>query len=603
MRTKMVRKLMAAVMSTLLLTVMTMPLTTHAAAADVSINWNDVKQEIDGFGVSQAGWSGAIYDLQEPARSEIMDLLFTQDQGIGLSILRGALFAEFNPAPGQFDFTVRPDQVWVMQQAKARGVDKLVASTWSPPAWMKTNNSTTHGGYLKQENYGDYALLMSKFIKEYKQQFDLDLYAVSIANEPNSMTFLTWDSSEWNSTNFQVFLKDYLKQAMINEGVSQTKVIAGESSWWSEDLIKDSLNDPASAERLDIVGGHNYPIPILNLELPTTPFSTAVSKGKKVWMTEVSKVDSYDPSINSGLKFAKQTHDFMTKAGVNAWMYWTGAIPGDNDEGLINVDKDTSTYKMTKRYYTLGNFSKFIKQGYVRIGATENPKSNVYFSAYKDPATDRFTIVALNTGDVTAEVNLIPNGFTAGTLTPYTTDDQLNLAQGPAVAASNGKFQTIIPAHSVVTFVGQKGSPPAPQEQTLVDELDDWSKTSSHTSGLVMDSSNSGYFNGDKSRVKRLNGTTESFVYNLPNISSFRADMYQFSVWDGIAFYVSSDQVNWTKLAHASTPGVYTGSQWYQKTYYSTELPPPGTQYLKIELSGSDSWEKQVSRMTIKYAM
>ena len=97
-----------------------------------------------------------------------------------------------------------------------------------------------------------------------------------------------------------------------------------------------------------------------------------------------------------------------------------------------------------------------------------------------------------------------------------------------------------------------------------------------------MDSSNSGYFNGDKSRVKRLNGTTESFVYNLPNITSLRADMYQFSVWDGIAFYVSSDQVNWTKLAHASTPGVYTGSQWYQKTYYSTELPPPGTQYLKI---------------------
>lgn len=602
MKTKSLKKRMAVMMSTLLLTLMIVPLNAHAAT-DVSINWNDVKQEIDGFGVSQAGWSGAIYDLQEPARSQIMDLLFTQDNGIGLSILRGALFAEYNPAPGQFDFTVRPDQVWVMQQAKARGVDKLVASTWSPPAWMKTNNSTTHGGYLKQENYGDYALLMSKFIKEYKQQFDLDLYAVSIANEPNAMTFLTWDSSEWNSTNFQVFLKDYLKQAMIDEGVSSTKVIAGESSWWSEDLIKDSLNDPASAERLDIVGGHNYPIPILNVELPTTPFSTAVSKGKKVWMTEVSKVDSYDPGINSGLKFAKQTHDFMTKAGVNAWLYWTGAIPGDNDEGLINVDKNTSTYKITKRYYTLGNFSKFIKPGYVRIGAPENPKSNVYISAYKDPATDKFTIVAINNGDATAEVNLVPNGFTSGSLTPYTTDDQMNLAQGAAIPSTGGKFQTIIPAKSVVTFVGENGSTPAPQEQTLVDDLDDWSKTFSHTSGLVMDSSNSGYFNGDASRVKRLDGTTESFVYNLPNITSFQAVFYQFSVWDGIAFYVSSDQENWTKLAHASTPGVYTGSKWYQKTYYSAELPPAGTQYLKVELSGSDSWEKQVSQMTINYTL
>ncbi|MFU1796532.1 glycoside hydrolase family 30 protein [Paenibacillus azoreducens] len=600
MRTKMIKKRMSTVLSALLLTFLSVPLTAFAAA-DVSINWNDVKQEIDGFGVSQAGWSGAIYDLQEPARSQVMDLLFAPDTGIGLSILRGALFTEYNPAPGQFDFTARPDQVWVMQQAKARGVDKLMASTWSPPAWMKTNNSTTHGGYLKRENYGDYALLMSKFIKEYKQQFGLDLYAVSIANEPNSMTFLSWDSCEWNSTNFQVFLKDYLKQAMINEGAASTKVIAGESSWWSEDLIKDSLNDPASAERLDIVAGHNYPIPIINTELPTTPFATAVSKGKKVWMTEVSKVDSYDPGMNSGLKFAKQTHDFMTKAGVNAWMYWTGAIPGDNDEGLINVDKNTSTYKMTKRYYTFGNFSKFIKPGYVRIGATENPKASVYTSAYKDPATGKFTIVAINNGDSTAEVNLVPNGFTAGSLTPYTTNDQLNLAQGPAVSSTNGKFQTVIPPKSVVTFVGQNGSAPTPQEQTLNDDLNDWSKTFSHTNGLVMDSTNSGYFNGDTSRVKRLDGTTESFIYNLPNITSFKADLYQFNVWDGVAFYVSSDQEHWTKLAHTSTPGIYTGSQWYKKTYFSSELPPAGTQYLKVELSGSDSWEKQVAQVTINY--
>lgn len=457
MRKKFINKLVVMVMSALLVTLPLMPLSSYAAT-NVSVNWNDVKQEIDGFGVSQAGWSDAIYDLQEPARSEIMDLLFRDDIGIGISIFRGALFPQFNPAPGQFDFNARPDQVWVMQQAKARGVDKLVASTWSPPAWMKTNNSTTNGGYLKQANYDDYALLMAKFIKEYKLQFDLDLYAVSIANEPNSMTFLTWDSSEWNSTNFQIFLKNHLKQAMINEGVQSAKVIAGESSWWSEDLIKDSLNDPASAERIDIVGGHNYPIPIINTEMPTTPFSTAISKGKKVWMTEVSKVDSYDPGMGSGLKFAKQTHNFMTKANVNAWMYWTGAIPGNNDEGLINVDKASSTYALTKRFYTFGNFSKFIKPGYVRIGAPDTPKFGVYTSAYKDPATGKFTIVAINDNNSNAELDFSPNGFTSGHLTPFTTNDSSALTQGSAIPLVNGKFQVVIPPKSVVTYVGENGS-------------------------------------------------------------------------------------------------------------------------------------------------
>jgi len=572
-----------------------------SAATDVTVNWNDVKQPIDGFGVSQAGWSGAIYDLQEPARSQVMDLLFKPDTGIGISILRGEIFPTFNPAPGQYDFGARPDQVWVMQQAKARGVDKIIASTWSPPAWMKTNNQTTHGGYLKSENYGDYAALLAKFIKEYKSQFNIDLYGVSVANEPNSMTFLEWDSSEWNSTNFQVFLKDYLKQAMIDQGVQNAKVIVGESSWWSEDLVKDSLNDPASAARIDIVAGHNYPVPVVNAEMPTQPFATAEAKGKKVWMTEVSKVDSYDPGIGSGLKFARQINDFMTKANTNAWMYWTGAIPGNNDEGLINVDKSTSTFQLTKRYYAFGNFSKFIKPGYARIGATANPVSGVYISAYKDQATGKFTIVAVNDSDASAELNFAPSGFTAGKLTPYTTNSELSLAQGPNVPLTGGKFQAIVPAKSIVTYVGQNGSPADPAEQTLTDDLNDWSKTYAHTAGLSLDSTNSIYFGGDTSRAKRTTGTAESIIYHVPNVTNFKATLYHFSVWDGVAFYASPDNVNWTKIVHVSTPGVYTGSQWYRKFYSPQALLPVGTNYLKIELSGTDTYEKQIAKVVLNY--
>ncbi|MEI0737142.1 hypothetical protein VQ056_11515 [Paenibacillus sp. JTLBN-2024] len=115
-----------------------------------------------------------------------------------------------------------------------------------------------------------------------------------------------------------------------------------------------------------------------------------------------------------------------------------------------------------------------------------------------------------------------------------------------------------------MTYTGENGSPSL-QEQTLTDDLNDWSKTFSHTSGLVMDSSNSGYFNGDTSRVKRNSGTTENFVYHVPNITNFKADLYQFSVWDGVAFYASADNQHWTPVVHTSTPGSYTGSKWYKK--------------------------------------
>lgn len=569
------------------------------AATNVTIDWNDVLQEIDGFGVSQADWSNAIYDLNEPERSEVMDHLFREDTGIGLSIFRGELFAAFNPAPGQYDFGARPDQVWIMQQAAARGVDKIMTTTWSPPAWMKTNNSTTNGGFLKTENYDDYAALMAKFIKEYEQQYGIDLYAVSIANEPNSMTFLSWDSSEWNSTHFMVFIKNHLKAAMIAEGVQDTKVIAGESSWWSEDLIKDALNDTGSEERIDIVAGHNYPIPILNVEMPPDPFDTAVSYGKKVWMTEVSHVNNYDPGITSGLKFARQMHTFLTRTGVNAWLYWTGAIPGDNDEGLINVNLNDSTYNLTKRFYAIGNYSKFIRPGYERIGMPANPKSGLFTSAYRNPATGEFTIVAINDSDTTAELNMTPSGFAAGSLTPYTTNASVSLAEGNPVLMSGGSFETLIPPRSVVTFVGQNGSPAPAPLTTLTDPLDNWNYTSSHTSGLMLDATNSQYFSGDTSRVKRSASGTESFIYAIPDMRDFRATLYHYNNWNGVAFYTSPDGVSWTPVTHVSTPGVHMGSQWYRKIYAPQHLLPAGSGYLKVELSGSDSWEKQVSQMVI----
>ena len=422
----------------------------------VTVRWNDVKQEIDGFGVSQADWSGAIYELSEPVRSKIMDLLFDQEKGIGASVFRGEIFADFNPAPGEYDFNERFDQVWVMQQAEKRGVDKIIATNWSPPAWMKTNNSTTHGGYLKLEYYGDYARLLSGFIKEYRQQFGIDLYAISMCNEPNSMKFLSWDSCQWNSTNIQVFLRDYLKQEMTAQGVEDTKVIAAEPSWWSEKLTKDALNDPDACERIDIVAAHNYPVPIVNRELRTKPFQLAVDKGKRVWMTEVSQVDSYDTGMTSGLKFAKQIHHFMTKADVNAWLYWTGAIPGDNDEGLINIYKDTDTYQLTKRYYAFGNYSKFVRPGCVRIGTEDRPMKDVYLSAYRNPETGEFTVIAVNDHDSTAELNIVPEGFDSASLTPYITNDSLNMEQGHDIVSESGTFKVLLSSRSVVTFVGEK---------------------------------------------------------------------------------------------------------------------------------------------------
>lgn len=570
------------------------------ASSVVNISLNHTHQEIDGFGVSQAAWSDAIYNLEEPARSQVMDLLFSEE-GIDLDILRGEIFPEFSPALGEYDFTQRQDQAWVMQEAKARGVDKLIATTWSPPAWMKSNNQTTYGGYLKKEYYDEYANLMAQFIKAYKDLYNLDLYAVSMSNEPNSMTFLSWNSCEWKGSQIKEFLADYLKPKFEAEGLEQVKVIAAEPSWWSEDMMTPALNDPTASSRIDIVGAHNYTIPILNIKQPQTPFKVAQSKGKKVWMTEVSSPGTYDPSIASGINLAKEMHTFMTKVNANAYLYWTGAIPGNNDEGLINVDLSTSTYDLTKRYYAFGNFSKFIKPSYERIEATENPISDVYTSAYTDPNQSKVFIVAINDSNETKEFTMNPTDFYTDALTPYITNSTYNLEELDPVTTSRGLFEIVLPPQSITTYVGTLQDKPVPTVETFHDSLDNWDYVYEHTTGAAIDVSSPNKFSNDGARVKRLTENTEYIVYQLEGIESFEATLYHNAQWDGIAFYSSSDGENWVRVPHVSTPGKLVSLGWYHKTYSSVPVLTKDNNYLKIELSGPGAWNKQIGDVTIKY--
>jgi glucuronoarabinoxylan endo-1,4-beta-xylanase len=103
-------------------------------------------------------------------------------------------------------------------------------------------------------------------------------------------------------------------------------------------------------------------------------------------MTEVSDMQGNDTTINDGLKWAKEVHDFMTITQGNAWCYWWGACYKTwNGEGLIQLDMNAKTYKVAKRLYTIGQYARFIRPGWERISATASPASGVYVTAYKDP--------------------------------------------------------------------------------------------------------------------------------------------------------------------------------------------------------------------------
>jgi hypothetical protein len=185
------------------------------------------------------------------------------------------------------------------------------------------------------------------------------------------------------------------------------------------------------------VAGHNY---------GGTPAPVPQAQGKELWETETSSTETFDPGIGNALRWASNIHDFMTVAHADAWHYWWIKSSGNDDAGLLGPN-----WQLTKRFWAVGNYSKFVRPGWVDIGATDD--GGVLVSAYKDPVSGRFTIVAVNPGSaVTKTFNL--HGFVTRAVTPWVTSADLDLAQQDDIAVRGAGFTADLPAQSVTTFVG-----------------------------------------------------------------------------------------------------------------------------------------------------
>jgi glucuronoarabinoxylan endo-1,4-beta-xylanase len=191
------------------------------------------------------------------------------------------------------------------------------------------------------------------------------------------------------------------------------------------------LNDPAAAVNVAIIGGHIYGGGL-------TSYPLAASKGKDLWMTEHLVVDT----IWSGaFATAKEINDCMS-VGMNAYVWWViRRFYGPIDENS----------NVTKRGYVMSQYARFVRPGFIRVGATATPRTNVSVTAYKDGS--KVVIVALNAGSLSINQTFtVPNG-TATTFTPYVTSSAKNCVQGSAIPVSSGTFSATLDGSSVTTLV------------------------------------------------------------------------------------------------------------------------------------------------------
>ncbi len=436
---------------------------TNPVISGVSVvDWTNVHQRIDGFGASSAwngSWNTAQADLLFSTNNNVTYLSRTYN-GAGLSLLRNRIAYARTTSATDTPTTVETS---IMQMAQARGA-RIWSAPWTPAAGFKdtnniydsgvaTGNGINGGHFLGSGNNItnlNYASQLANYVVSMKNQ-GINLYALSIQNEPDAAV-TSYEACQWTGAQFHDFVTN-LYNAFVSNGVESTRIILPESQNWTDprNLAGPAMTDPAVAARVGIIANHNY---VANNGMGDQNVPAAINAyGKALWETEVALLSGSDPSITNAVYFAQRIHLFLTRAQANAYHYWW--LVSSGNQGLLD-----SSAGPAKRLFAFGQFSRFVRPNFNRIDATSS-QSAALVSAYRDPASTAFAIVAINTStgvDILQTFNL--THCAAASVTPWITSATDSLAPQAPVSLTNSSFTCLLPALSVVTFVGQANTPP-----------------------------------------------------------------------------------------------------------------------------------------------
>ncbi len=392
---------------------------------DIEVGPDQTFQSVDGFGYTLTGGSAEVINsLSTSKKQELLNELFgTSENAISVSYLRisigasdlnGSTFSYNDLPEGQTDpnlenFSLNPDKKDLIPLLKEilriNPNLKIMGSPWSPPVWMKDNNSTI-GGSLQPKYYSVYAQYFVKYIQQMKEE-GITIDAITPQNEPlhpgnnPSMYMTAGQQTE--------FIKNHLGPAFKNANIS-TKIIVYDHNCDKPEYPITVMNDAAAKS---FVAGAAFHLYAGNISALSTVHNAHPDKG--VYFTE--QWTGAQSSFEEDLKWHSEN---VLIGSLRNWsktvLEWNLAsnssygphTPGGCTQckGAITVNSSTSFTKNVS-YYIIGHASKFVPSGSVRI---ESPAVEKLVSvAFKTPAGKKVLIVT-NSGTTSELFNIKYNG-------------------------------------------------------------------------------------------------------------------------------------------------------------------------------------------------
>lgn len=395
------------------------PLETEIA---VFVNPQKQFQEIVGIG-------GAITDaaaetfahLTPENQQKVLEAYFHPEKGIGYTLIRTNIHScDFSSDSYTYitegdsileSFSIAHDLKYripfIRRAMETSGNSaKLFASPWSPPAFMKDNNSMLHGGNLMPQYYQPWANYFVRFIQEY-EKLGIPIWGVTVQNEP--MARQVWESCIFTAEEERDFLKNYLGPTFWENGLKDKKIIVWDHN---RDLMpyraEVIFSDPEASKYAWGIGYHWYEDWSGGKKMYNNVRNVYESYPDKYIIFTEGTVESFVPDHynywpNAEKYATSMIYDF--NSGASGWTDWNILLDekgGPNHVGNfcfapMHGDTRTGELFITPAYYYLGHFSKFIRPGARRL-STSPSLSNLLATSFLNSNGSVVTIV-LNTTD------------------------------------------------------------------------------------------------------------------------------------------------------------------------------------------------------------
>ena len=407
---------------------------TNRATRYPTIDVNDslTFQTIDGFGFTLTGGSAYVIGKMEAApRAALLKELFAFDAAnIGISYLRVSIgasdlddrvFSYDDLPPGETDstlskFSLAPDRKYLIPLLKEVLVInphiKILGSPWSPPTWMKTNDSTK-GGSLKLEFYNTYANYFVKYVQAMKAE-GIPIDAITIQNEPlhpgNNPSLLMLPAQQG------LFIKNHLGPAFKSAGIN-TKIILYDHNADRIDYPISILDDADARKYVDGSAFHLYAGTIDALSSVHNAYPE-----KNLYFTEqwIGAPGDFPKDLSWHVKnliigatrnWCRNVLEWNLAADPNQDPHTIGGC--DRCLGGLTINGNEVT--RNPAYYIIAHASKFVRPGSVRIESGLVPSLNNV--AFKTPSGSKVLIVQ-NDSSSTQSFNIRYGGRLAPTTLP-----------------------------------------------------------------------------------------------------------------------------------------------------------------------------------------